>query len=109
MNLPIALRFELFSQITDYQHDVKQRNFKDKHYTEWKPKLQYPIQGELNTTLQPNTRDEQPLGPKNVQKELTYHPTTPSFPRLYPTDDFSSKLEVTTPYKPGTCIKRRRN
>ena len=109
MNLSIALRFELFSQIADYQHIVKQRNFKDTHHTEWKPKLQYPVQAEINTTPQPNTRGEQPLGPKNVPTELTYHPTTPSFPRLYPTDDFSSKLEVTTPYKPGKCIKRRRN
>ena len=88
---------------------MKQRKFEDTHDTEWKPKLQSPVQGEINTTLQPNTREEQPLGPKNVPKALTYHPTTPSFPRLYPTDDFSSKLEVTTPYKPGKCIKRRRN
>ena len=109
MNLSIALRFELFSQIADYQHIVKQRNFKDTHHTKWKPKLQYPVQAEINTTPQPNTRGEQPLGPKNVPTELTYHPTTPSFPRLYPTDDFSSKLEVTTPYKPGKCIKRKRN
>ena len=88
---------------------MKQRNFKDTHPTEWKPKLQYPEQGEINTTLQPNTRDEKPLGPKHVKTDLTYQPTTPSFPRLYPTDDFSSKLEVTTPYKPGKCIKRRSN
>ena len=87
---------------------MKHRNFKDTHYAEWKPKLQYPVQGEINTTLEPHTRDEQPLGPQNVQTELTYPPTTPSFPRLYPTDDFSSKLEVTTPYKPRKCIKRRR-
>ena len=82
---------------------MKQRKFEDTHDTEWKPKIQPPVQGEIHSTFQPKTRDEQPLGPKTVHKEFTYHPTTPSFPRLYPTDDFSSKLEVTTPYKPGKC------
>ena len=88
---------------------MKQGHFKDTHDTEWKPKRQSPVQGGIHSTFQSNTRDEQPLGPKNVQEELIYRPTTPSFPRLYPTDDFSSKLEVTTPYKPGKSINCRRN
>ena len=93
---------------------MKQRKFKDTHDTEWKPKP--PPPGEIHSKFQPKdplgatmSNHEQPLGSKNIHQELIYHPTTPSFPRLYPTDDFSSKLEVTTPYKPGTCIKRRRN